>query len=236
MLANLINSPLDFPCVFDRYASGVVFRLAFGKKIQDQDDPYLPRILKVVQELERIASPGAYLVDSFPSLMRLPKLIAPFKQELERLHKEEYSLFSQLMEDVRSEIKAGTAKDCWEKIALETQSKTGLSDGLIAYAIGTMYEAGSGTAASALMSFILAMVHSPEWQQRVQEEVDQVVGSDRLPELDDLPQLPTVRAVIKEVLRWRPVTAGGLPHRLDKDDVYNGFFLPKDSVIHPNQW
>jgi hypothetical protein len=40
------------------------------------------------------------------------------------------------------------------------------------------------------------------------DELDKVVG-DRMPEFEDVPRLPTCQAVIKEVLRWRPVTSGG---------------------------
>jgi cytochrome P450 len=70
----------------------------------------------------------------------------------------------------------------------------------------------------------------------MQKEVDEVVGSSRMPKFEDIPSLPTVRAVIKEVLRWRPVTAGGLPHELVKDDVYEGFFFPAGTNVLPNQW
>jgi cytochrome P450 len=42
------------------------------------------------------------------------------------------------------------------------------------------------------------------------KELDEVVGKNRLPSFDDMPSLPTVRAVIKEVLRWRPVVPTGL--------------------------
>jgi cytochrome P450 len=86
------------------------------------------------------------------------------------------------------------------------------------------------------MSFMLAMVHHPEWQRRLQQEIDAVVGNSRLPNFDDIPRLPTVRAIIKETLRWRPVTAGGVPHQLIKDDVYVGTFLPAGTSIHANQW
>ena len=50
-----------------------------------------------------------------------------------------------------------------------------------------------------MMSWILAMVHHPEELRKLQEEVDKVAGEDRLPEFDDVPQLPRVRAVAKEV-------------------------------------
>jgi cytochrome P450 len=57
-----------------------------------------------------------------------------------------------------------------------------------------------------------------------------------MPEFSDIPNLPTVRAVVKEVLRWRPVTAGGVPHELVKADSYQGYTFKAGTVFHPNQW
>lgn len=83
---------------------------------------------------------------------------------------------------------------------------------------------------------MLAMVLHPIWYLKLQKEVDEVCGDDGLPYLDHVPKLPSVRAVIKEVLRWRPVTAGGLPHMCTKDNVYEGIFIPAGTIMHPNQW
>ena len=55
------------------------------------------------------------------------------------------------------------------------------------------------------MTFMLAMVEHPRVWKRAQAEIDAVVGTDRLPEFDDGPSLPYVDAIIREVLRWRPV-------------------------------
>ncbi|KIW79286.1 hypothetical protein Z517_05898 [Fonsecaea pedrosoi CBS 271.37] len=80
------------------------------------------------------------------------------------------------------------------------------------------------------------MVLFPEWLKKVQDELDRVVGSARLPTFDDLPELPTVRAVVKETLRFRPVTAGGIAHKTTADDVYQGYFIPKGAIVHGNIW
>lgn len=87
-----------------------------------------------------------------------------------------------------------------------------------------------------MMSWILCMVLHPDEYKQLQDEIDGVVSSRRLPEFEDLPKLPRVRAVVKEALRWRPVTAGGLPHFSTKDDVYENQFIPAGTNIHPNQW
>jgi cytochrome P450 len=231
----LIREPEKYEHWFQLYSAAVVFRLAFGKRLETGDEEELKRIVAVNHHLERVASPGAYLVDAFPSLMKLPTFLAPFKRELEGLHDEEHSLFRGLLENVRMRMKDGTAPKCWERDFLESQENLDLTDDQGAYVVGTMFEAGSGTTSAAMMSFMLAMVLHPQWFRMLQAEVDQL-SENRLPLIDDVPQLPTVRAAVKEVLRWRPVTAGGLPHASTKDDVYEGFFIPAGTVVHANQW
>ena len=62
---------------------------------------------------------------------------------------------------------------------------------------------------SALGSFILAMLQFPEVQRTAQAELDRVIGNHRLPEYDDYQSLPYFMALMKELLRWRPVTPLG---------------------------
>lgn len=51
------------------------------------------------------------------------------------------------------------------------------------------------------MTFVLAMLTFPEVQCRAQEEIDSVVGRDRLPDFSDIERLPYLSAVMKEVMR-----------------------------------
>ncbi len=39
-----------------------------------------------------------------------------------------------------------------------------------------------------------------------------------------------------QTLRWRPVAAGGIPHMLTQDDTYEGYFLPKGTILFANTW
>jgi cytochrome P450 len=80
------------------------------------------------------------------------------------------------------------------------------------------------------------MAKYPEIQTKAQEEIDRVVGDSRLPSMLDQPNLPYVNAVISEVLRCGPIVPMGLAHKLRVDDVFNGYFLPKDSILFANIW
>lgn len=50
------------------------------------------------------------------------------------------------------------------------------------------------------------MVENPYIWKRAQAEIDAAIGTDRLPEFDDRASLPYVEAVVRETMRWRPVT------------------------------
>jgi len=58
---------------------------------------------------------------------------------------------------------------------------------------------------SSNLIFLLAMMLYPETQQKAQDEIDLMVGRDRLPDFSDQPNLPYVNALCKEVLRWQNV-------------------------------
>lgn len=53
------------------------------------------------------------------------------------------------------------------------------------------------------------MMNNPEIQKRAQSEIDKVVGCDRLPNFDDLPALPYVGALVREIKRWHPAAPIG---------------------------
>ena len=49
----------------------------------------------------------------------------------------------------------------------------------------------------------------PDVQRQAQEEIDRVIGTDRLPNADDKELLPYVTAIMLETLRWHPILPAG---------------------------
>ena len=101
-----------------------------------------------------------------------------------------------------------------------------------------MYHSAAGfeTTSTSLMWWTLAIVAFPKVQRRAQAQLDAVVGRARLPTFSDAPHLPYVRAIIKEVLRWRPALPLGVPHTAAEDDWYEGMFIPKGATCVVNTW
>lgn len=80
------------------------------------------------------------------------------------------------------------------------------------------------------------MALNPDVQRKAQEELDRVIGPNKLPTFADRENLPYIDAVVKETLRWHPVGPIGLPHMTTADDIYEGYRIPKGSIILPNIW
>lgn len=82
----------------------------------------------------------------------------------------------------------------------------------------------------------MAMALHQDAQKKAQAELDVVVGPDRLPDLNDMDKLPYIIAIIKESLRWHVPTPLGLPHVTTSDDEYDGYLIPKGSIVLVNLW
>lgn len=76
----------------------------------------------------------------------------------------------------------------------------------------------------------------PEVQRKAQQELDTVLGSDRLPRFQDRETLPYMDALVKEVFRWHPVVPMGVTHTSTQDDTCEGYFIPKGSSVLANIW
>ena len=80
------------------------------------------------------------------------------------------------------------------------------------------------------------MVLFPDIQKKAQDEIDCVVGVNRLPSFADKSSMPYISCIVWECLRWNPVTPLGVAHRLTEDDEYNGYRIPTGSTVLPNIW
>lgn len=99
-----------------------------------------------------------------------------------------------------------------------------------------MIEAGSETTSSALNSCMLYLAAYPEVQAKAHAEISRVIGDERSPTFDDEDSLPYVRAIIKEILRLRPVTNMGTPHYTTSELRYKDYIIPKDVIVCIQQY
>lgn len=71
------------------------------------------------------------------------------------------------------------------------------------------------------------MILFPDVQKKAQEEVDRVKEGKRLPEYGDEESLPYIQALVREVVRWKPLLPLSLAHANNEGDMYKGYYIPK---------
>ncbi|KAF8505426.1 cytochrome P450 [Russula emetica] len=182
------------------------------------------------------AYPGTYLVEVFPWMRHIPSSLAKWKRDAETSYKQYTAVLEGLLQTVEESVAKGDDDQSIGATLFREKDRNKLSSIERAWLAAGIYMGGADTTASMMAWWPLAMIVYPETQVRAHEELDAVVGRARLPTFADYPHLPYIRAMVKEVLRWRPIGPLGMPHRSTEDDWYEGMFIPKGTICIPNIW
>jgi cytochrome P450 len=98
-----------------------------------------------------------------------------------------------------------------------------LSDNSIKAVIQDMLLAGTDTTANTVEWAIAELLRHPHCAKKLQTELDEVVGKDRIVTESDIPNLPYLNAVVKEVLRLHPAAPLSVTHVALEDTTVGGF-------------
>ncbi|KPJ18968.1 putative cytochrome P450 304a1 [Papilio machaon] len=92
--------------------------------------------------------------------------------------------------------------------------------------------------ASALQSVLSLLIERlllhPEVQDKIHEEIDRVIGRDRLPTIDDRSNMPYTEACLREIMRIETLVPLGVPHRAMVDTKLDGYNIPEGSMVSLN--
>ncbi|KAE8601409.1 hypothetical protein XENTR_v10013663 [Xenopus tropicalis] len=99
-----------------------------------------------------------------------------------------------------------------------------------------IFGASQDTLSTALQWVIFFLVRYPEIQTKLQDEMDRVIGKDRLPCIEDQPKLPYLMAFLYEFMRFSSFVPITIPHATTKNTTIMGYQIPKDTVVFVNQW
>lgn len=240
----LLQAPANWEKLLERFTSSIVFAVAYGHRIDSLNAQVIHQRFKFMHYSASLNVPGKYMVESFPFLKHVPDFLAPWKAEIKAHGREEAAANIALVEVVRSDMaRAKTRGDdipdslCKLLLELREREPIPLSDRDFSFIPASLFGAGSDTTASTLCTAFLALITHPETLHAAHEELDSVIGPSRTPTFDDEVSLPYIRALVKEVLRWRPVAVlGGTPHASTEDDYYEGYYIPAGTTILGNSW
>ncbi|KAJ2917369.1 hypothetical protein MD484_g3052, partial [Candolleomyces efflorescens] len=243
ILKNLLADPREFREHTKSYFTSIIIRATYGIKPKGLDDPLITGPNATNDGFSISGRTGAFLVDLLPWLTYVPewmpgtgwKKVARYYREVGIESRE--APFKLVLE----QCKQGIATPCVATRMIENLPDVNDPSYEEAYKVAQnssaqVYVAASDTSFSVSIAFFLVLAMYPEVQKRAQKEIDEVVGFGRLPDFNDRPQLVYLEAFMMELLRWHQPAPFGIAHSVSEDDVYEGYFIPKGTVVIGNIW
>ncbi|KAF7125412.1 hypothetical protein CNMCM5793_001590 [Aspergillus hiratsukae] len=233
LMRDLVRTPDDFyhhimrttcsiACCMVWGHRGATFESFFGRCVYDAMDSYS-------ESLEPGANPP---VDEFPFLKYLPAFMSSWRKRAEKSYTAMHNTWSEARVYCDKRRNRGERRVCIADKLLDDPKQSGaMTANQINHFLGVLVEGGAETTSSSILTMILCLARNPEHQVIAQKELDAVCGTERMPVWADFKDLPYINCIVKEGLRWHPVLPLGVPHRVAKDDWYEGMLIPKDATV-----
>ncbi|KAF8169134.1 cytochrome P450 [Mycena galopus ATCC 62051] len=236
LLNDLVDDPENYRTHIKRMVGGITMMLTYGHEVKTIHDPFIAIVEKGADTIKAVGVIGVHIVDLLPWLRFIPDWCpgASIKSLPPGTREDLQAFLHTPFNQVKRQMADGTAVACYTTTLLE-ETRGQDEEGVLGTA-AIIYSGGFDTTMAALMTAFTMLVANPAIQTRAQAEMDIIVGKDRLPTFSDRERMPYMHCIVSETLRWGAVTPVGVPHRLVKDDFYNGFYLPAGSMIMANQW
>ncbi|KAI1785432.1 cytochrome P450 [Ganoderma leucocontextum] len=214
-----------------------IMQVTYGIKVLPEHDPFI-ELAEAGQEAVSKCAIGFPLVDFFPLLRYIPACFpgAGFKRKAAVWHDAATRQLHVPYADYVRREELGKADGCMAKALAEAYGTDEATVRNAKKATASMYMGGAETIAAVMHSFFLAMLLYPDVQARARRELEAALGAHRFPTFEDFGSVPYIDALIKELLRWQPIVRLGFPRKLREDDIYNGYYLEKDSLVIVNIW
>ena len=217
----------------------VICAMAFGSRYE-LDDPEFLRILEMITGVAKMLASGS-LVDVFPWLSFLP-----FKsiQTAKRRREERDELIGRIY---REHVQANRVQhprdfaDFLIKAKKEAENeddsvKGFLTDEHLILSLSEVFMGGLESTSSTLCWTLVYLIHYPHVQDKLHQELDDVIGYSRLPDLTDKKNLPYLEATIAEIHRFSSLAPLAVPHKATVDTTLQGYNIPKGTTVLVNLW
>ncbi|XP_059364684.1 steroid 21-hydroxylase-like [Carassius carassius] len=214
--------------------SNVITTLTFGKSY-DKSSVELQKLQDCLNKIVSLwGSPWISALDSFPLLRKLPN--PTFSHLIKEAARRDELIGKHIEEFKKSDHKEGgtvtsSLLQCLEPPQGANQMT--LTDTHVHMTTVDLLIGGTETTAALLNWTVAFLLHRPEVQNKVYEELCGVLD-ESYPQYSDRHRLPYLCALISEMLRLRPVAHLAVPHRAIRNSSIAGHFIPKNTIIIPN--
>ncbi|XP_069500381.1 cytochrome P450 2C20-like isoform X2 [Ambystoma mexicanum] len=212
-------------------AANMICLVMFGERFDYSDKAFLHILHTIDQYFIFIRSFIGQLYNSIPKIMDF--LPGPHHRILEETLSVRYFVQEKIdwhkktidYESPRDYI------DCF--LAKKEKNESWFTDENLVASTFDMFIAGTETTTGSIQFSLLVMAKYPDVQEKVQQEIDHVVGPKRMPGIEDRVKMPYTNAVILEIQRFVDIVPMALPHSMTRDTEFHGYIIPKGTVVIP---
>ncbi|XP_042104698.1 cytochrome P450, family 2, subfamily J isoform X2 [Ovis aries] len=216
--------------------SNIICSIAFGERFDYQDDQFqeLLRLLDEVTYLETTL--WCQLYNVFPRIMNF--LPGPHQRLFSNWEKLKMFV-ARMIENHKKDWNPDEARDFIDAYLQETEKHKGnaassFHEENLIYSTLDLFFAGTETTSTTLRWGLLYMALYPEIQEKVQAEIDKVLGKSRPPSTATRESMPYTNAVIHEVQRMGNIIPLNVPREVTVDTILAGYHLPKGTMVLTN--
>ncbi|CAN2388876.1 Cytochrome P450 [Pristimantis euphronides] len=219
--------------------SNVICSISFGKRFNYEDEEFKSMLRMMSRGLELSLNSEVVLANVFSWMYYFP--FGPFK-ELRQIVIDVTAFLKRIIKEHELSLDPENPKDFIDMYLMQireeqkTQLDSSFNVDYLFYIIGDLFIAGTDTTTNTLLWSLLYMCVHPDVQEKVQAEIDSVIGCERPPSLTDKIQMPFTEATIMEVQRMTAVVPLSVPHMVSESTVFRGYTIPKESVVLANLW
>uniref|UniRef100_A0A5F9D7J2 Cytochrome P450 n=1 Tax=Oryctolagus cuniculus TaxID=9986 RepID=A0A5F9D7J2_RABIT len=224
---------LDNTLLFHSVTSNIICSIVFGKRF-DYKDPVFLRLLDLFfQSFSLISSFSSQVFELFSGFLKhFPGTHRQIYRNLQEIN----TFITQSVEKHRATLDPSNPRDFIDVYLLRMEKdKSDPSSEFhhqnLILTVLSLFFAGTETTSTTLRYGFLLMLKYPHVTERVQKEIEQVIGSHRPPALDDRAKMPYTDAVIHEIQRLGDLIPLGAPHTVTKDTQFRGYVIPKGSAF-----
>nr|XP_033791784.1 cytochrome P450 2K6-like [Geotrypetes seraphini] len=227
------GNPFDTTMIMNASVANIIVSILLGKRYDYQDSMFL-RLLSLTNENVRlVGSPMVALYNICPILGLVPGSHKTVKKNTNELHSFIKSTFVKHLKqldanDQRSFIDAFLVRQEEEN----SNTNSYFHEENLICVVRNLFSAGMETTSTTLRWGLLLMMKYPEIQEKIQEEIERVMGSSQ-PRIEHRRHMPYSDAVIHEIQRFADILPMNLPHETTTDINFKGYFLPKGTYIIP---
>ncbi|XP_066282971.1 cytochrome P450 2U1-like [Branchiostoma lanceolatum] len=232
-IADYEGQPFDIAHDVTVAVANIICSMVFGKRYDYEDETFLELSEAVFTVILEIGA--AQIINVFPILRFVPVVNRAGIKAMEEFYKIQNVLKDEISRH-RKNLDRENPRDFLDfcLLELEQQEKVdGLTEENVLYMTQDLFFAGTDTTTNALLWSLLYMTLNPTIQNKVQEELDAVVG-ESLPTLSHRSQLPYVNACLLEVMRIRTLVPFAVPHATTQEVKVQGYDIPKGTQVLPN--